>query len=265
MKIVYFVDIILIVVAVSIVLRCWKNGLVSSVVRLVGTVAAYAGAWLSSGPIADLLYTKFVQARLVTYAETIVPAELQELADTFSAMGGNTQMLDSLKDLGLADIPALIGSYLTQTLEKLGLDTLPFPLVDTDKAGQGITGFVLDQGYTLAEAVTEVLLQPLATSVLRVLTFAVVFGLLSLLVSVLYRVGFGFNHLPLVGGINHLLGAGIGLLEAGIVLYILCMVLAMVSAIVGAKYPAFGWAALQDTFLFSRVVGVKLPAGFGLL
>lgn len=159
----------------------------------------------------------------------------------------------------------MLSTALAEKLREFGLESLPFSLLDTDRAGGEIAGRVLEQGTTPAEAITTVLLQPIATTMLRVVVFAVIFCLLLLLVNMLYRVGFGVNKLPLLGGINRLLGVGVGVIEALIVVYILCMVLVIVSALAGGKVEWLSWDELQKAKIFSALVGLKVPAGLGIL
>lgn len=261
MKLYMVVDIILLAILIWVVARGWRNGLVSSVIRLVGAVASYAGAWIVSELISQALYKSFLQAKLVDYAETLVPPELQTISDSFAKLGGNTDLLEKL---GI-DLPRAIAEQLEAVMEQLGLSGLPERLVDTGKLGGEITESVLDNGSTIAEALAQSLFQPLATTALRVVAFAIIFALLSIVVSLLYRIGFGFNHIPLIGGVNHLLGAGVGLLEGVIIVYILCMVLAIASAVLGGKVELLNWQQLQNTAIFSKIVGITLPGGFGIL
>lgn len=256
-------DIIIVCVAAGVIWRAWRTGLVSAAIRLLGALAAYAGAWIVSGPLSVYLYTNFAHERLVRYAEGLIPAELTKLTDALQLAGG----ADTLSALGIKiqDVTVMVSGALAEKLREFGLDNLPFDLIDTDKAGGEIAGKVLEQGITPAEAITTALLQPLATTALRVVGFVVVFGLLLMVVNLLYRVGFGVNKLPLVGGLNRLLGVGVGVVEALVVVYILCMVLAIVSALFGAKVEWLNWNELQKTKIFSAVVGFRPPAGLGIL
>lgn len=249
-------DLVLICIVLGILLRCWKQGLVASLIRLVGTVAAYAGAWIVSKPIAVFLYESFAKKWLVGYAQGLIPPGMDALASDAAALGGLSGVSGRFAEM--------IAEALAELFAKMGLDGIPFIAADPQTLGNGIAGQVLDNGYSLSEAITETLLQPLATTLLRILAFAVVFWLLSLVVSVLFRIGVGVNHLPLVGGVNRLLGAGIGLVEAAITLYIICITLAMFSALFGSKIEFLRWDMLSQAKLFRFFVGLRMPGGFGM-
>lgn len=261
MELYYIVDVVLICVALGIVMRSYRKGLVASVIRLVGTLAAYAGAWIVSGPISKGLYTNFARGWVEQFAADLVPADLQTTIESIRSIGGLESMGITIGEAGKE-----VSQRLAEMLGEYGLNNLPFGLsVDSESLGSELTALVMEKGLSAAQALTQALLEPLATAVLRVAAFVVVFSILSILVSILYRIGVGFNHLPLIGGVNRLLGACVGLLEAAIVLYLLCAALAIVSALLGGQNELLSWSNLQNAKLFSYIVGFNPPAGLGIL
>lgn len=259
------VDIVLLVMAAGILLRCWKHGLVASVIRLVGTIAAYAGAWLVSKPVSIQIYDRFVHSKMLAYAGDFIPADLEQLAHTLSQSGIG---LETAGALGLEGIGAQIGEQITQVVEQMGFSPDGIALLgvpDSTETGNRLAEQVLDGGSTIAEALVDLMIKPMATLALQVLVFFVVFWLLSIVVSVLFHIGVGFNELPLIGGANRLMGLAIGLAEAAILFYITCFTLEVVALFIGGRFPAFSLEALERSRIFSMMANLKLPGGMGIL
>lgn len=255
MKLHMIIDLVLILLALAIVARCWKQGLVASLIRLAGTVAAYVISWLVSGPISTQLYDTFIESRLLDYAGTIVPPELQSLPP---------ELLDAAARF--PEVREQITGTVNAAFAQAGLDTgLPVQLVDTGDVGNRLLDSLLEGGSTVAEALVEVIMKPAALTVTRVLVFVVIFAILSAVVAILFRMGKVVNYIPLVGGLNRLGGMGVGVLEAAISLYIVCALIFMAATLLrGADIALLQSDVLAQSSMLGWIMSWKLPAGFML-
>ena len=117
------------------------------------------------------------------------------------------------------------------------------------EAADAIFGKITEGYRTVAEAVTEVVVGPAVEFILRIVVFFVVFLLIMLVVRLLVSLGKGFNHVPLVGGVNRLLGLGLGLVHAAVVGYLITVALLLVIAVSGNKWEFLNYSVLEDTKL----------------
>lgn len=103
------------------------------------------------------------------------------------------------------------------------------PLTDAMKADliekNNIAGYV-DQGV---ESFAEYLAANLTSIVIKVLCYILLFILIYLILRLIIRLSNVINHIPVLGGINRIAGAVIGLAEGVIFLWVLCMALMMLS------------------------------------
>ena len=250
-------DVIFVFIGLMIVLRCWRAGLVASVIRLVGTLAAYLGAWLLAAPASQFLYDRFVHRWLVEYTQSRIPDQLNLLA------GSAAGLVDTL---GLEQVTELLRNYLEPLLGELSLGGVT--ALSRQDAGS-LSGSLLDRlvgsQATLAESLVETLLHPGVSLLLQLACFAILCGLLTMVVHLLIRLARGVNYVPLVGGLNHLLGGGVGIAEALLVVYLLCIVLTIASVLLGESVSWLDWGVVSGSRTVQAALGLKLPGGLSLL
>lgn len=253
MKANYVIDLLLVLLALAIVARCWREGFVASLIRLAGTVAAYVSSWLLSAPISLQLYNTFLNPRLLDYAESIIPPELQsfppELIDAATKFPQVRDQLTGTINAAFADVGFDMG--------------LPVKMVDTSDVGNRLVDTLLESGATVAEAIVEVIMKPAALMVTRVVVFIVIFALVSAVVAILFRIGKVVNRIPLLGGVNRLAGMGVGLLEAAICLYIAAALIFMAAALLRNSDIAFLQSdVLGSSSMLGWIMSWRLPSGF---
>jgi len=256
MKAHLIIDLVLIAIALVIVVRCWQQGLVASLIRLAGTVVSYVSAWLLSKPISLQLYDSFINDRLLDYAGSILPPELRELPP---------ELLDSASRF--PEVKEQLSAAVNTAFTEAGFDiNLPVKLVDTEGVGNRLVDSILEGGSTVAEALVEVIMKPAALTLTRVLVFILIFTIVSAVVSILFRMGKVVNHIPLLGGLNRLAGMGVGLVEAAICLYIITALIFMAATLLRAADIGFLQGdVLAQSSVLHWVAGWKLPQGFVLL
>lgn len=244
------IDLVLILLALAIIARCWKQGFVASLIRLAGTVAAYIISWLLSEPISLQLYDNFVNTRLLDYANSIVPPELAAFPPT---------LIDAA--LHFPEVKAELTEAVNTAFAGAGFDTaLPIKLVETENIGNRLVDSILEGGSTVAEALVEVIMKPAALTLTRVLTFMIIFAILSAVVAILFRMGKAVNHIPLLGGLNRMAGVGVGLCEAAISLYVATALIFIAAAILSSFHIALlQGEVLKQSLILDWVMSWQLP------
>ena len=237
----FILDVILAAALAGVVWKAWRAGFVSAFISLIGTLAGYLGAAVLSGPLSRRLYVRFGQERVLDYVAGRLP---EEVAGVPLDSVGQFAQLAEFKDQAIA--------YITRALEELGLDwsfLLQNDAATGADAAHRIYGKVAEESQTVAQAVTDVVVGPAVEFVLRIVVFFLLFFLIMLVVRMLVGLGKGFNRVPLVGGINRLLGLGLGLIQAAVVGYLITMALVLVVAVSGNKWELLNSQVLSETSL----------------
>lgn len=185
-------DLAVVLIVVWQVRRGYRNGLMRTLIECLSWVAAAVLAVMISHVAAGTIYEMFFAGRIT---ETVTNAIL-EAGSPESLVGSLEQMLASLPE---AVRPA--AEFL--------LDGMDLSAVTTAQAEE------------LAQTVTNSIVRPLITSVIQLVNFLILFAL-GLIVLHVVAIAFGmFNAIPLVGGINQLLGGAFGLAKAAAIVFIL--------------------------------------------
>ena len=112
-------------------------------------------------------------------------------------------------------------------VENSFIDALPLPdAMKADlKAGNTMAGYV-DQGVS---SFAEYLAVNLTSLIIRILSYVILFLVIYLVLRLILRLSNLINHIPILGGINRIAGAVLGLAEGVIFLWVICMIIMMMS------------------------------------
>ena len=236
----FVLDVILAAVLLGVILKAWKAGFVSAFISLVGTLAGYLGAAILSAPISRWLYQSFARERVLDYVAERLPTEV----------GGVP--LDSVEQFAqLGEFKDQVIDYLSQALEAMGLDwgLLGGGEATGADAAHAVYSQVAGGSASVAEALTDVVVGPAVELLLRIAVFFVLFVLIMAVVRLLVKLGHGFNHVPLVGSFNRLLGLGLGLGQAVVMGTVAAMVLVLIAAVTGNRWELVNSRVLAETRL----------------
>lgn len=234
-----------------------RRGFLAMALLLIGTLAAFMVARQYAQPAAQWAYDNYGRAWLVDY----VDQKLEELPDSgdVGALAGVLTELTEEVDL-LAEFDQLKGKAegFLQNIKEFTAsqsgETITYPEgIDPSVQQQGLIEQLMQEGCTLSEALVEVILQPLALSLLEAIAFLLIFIGVNLLVKLLIRASRLFNKVPLVGGVNRFFGGVCGLLEGLVVLYVIGIILRMGAAAAGPD-SFITTQLLQQTRLLSPII-----------
>lgn len=193
MSVSQIVDVAAIVLVLCIVYTSFRKGFLRSVLELAGYVVSAVVARVLCIPVGGWLYDTLLKSN----AQQLVSQYLSSLASL-----GDTQSLESL--LSRYGIPA---SLLPGSVSQ-GTAT-----ITNGTASQALMGSVVD---------------PIALAIGRGIAFLVLFFLCLWVCHAIARATEVFNHIPLIGGLNRLLGAAVGVAKAALVLFVLDVVVSAV-------------------------------------
>ena len=209
-------DLILLAILLLVAMRYAGKGFAAALVQFAGNLASLLGASIFSQNIAPVLFTNFFENNFTTSIE-------KTLAD-----GGQVQ-LDQLVEKYAGFLPDEIQQSIIQS------------------AGGVLTG----NAPELAEQVVSQVIAPLLTPIIAIVVFFVAFALCKVIVGFVVAVLTNFNRIPILGGVNKLLGFGMGLLAGVVDLYlILCAVWAII-VVTGGSIPWLNQQVLGDSVGFT--------------
>lgn len=191
MSISQIIDVIVILLVISMVLTSYRKGFVRSVVELVGYVVAVVAARILCMPAGDWIYAHFFRSE----AGSLVSKYLASLA---SGAGEG------------------LGSLLSQY--HISPEVLPSQLA----GGAAVTS------GTASSALMSAVVDPIGLAVCRGLAFAVIFFLVLWAIGLVAAMSQSLNRIPVLGAVNRLFGAGVGVVKAAL---LLCVLEAAVAAL----------------------------------
>lgn len=208
-------DAILLAVLVVTMLRYAKKGFVAGLIGLVGSLASMALAWIVSGSVSPAVFENLFKSGLT-----------ERMAETLRQQGegGLNAILDGLS------------GFLPQRF----LDDVAARAAELFHSG----------APDVAQRVVEELIAPLMVPLITVVLFFATFVLCRVLVALLVASLTNLNKIPVLGGVNRLLGMAVGF-AAGLVhvLLGLCLVWAVV-VITNGTLPGLNDTALSGSILY---------------
>lgn len=220
------IDVITFSVIAVFAVMAFMRGFLNAVVRLVGCVLAIALAMNYSLPLAKIIYQDYLGERVIDLvAQNIDSISLDDM-DSFAE--GIKEMSGQLP-FGLSQaVSSEISSYSQLWYEAV---------VDGSKA-------------SISLAIAENIVEPVAVSLLRVMVFFVIFGVLMLLVNTLAAILKGVNHLPLIGGVNELLGAVFGAAQGCIYVFVAAALMWFLISAGGGSIGPVTAEVIDETTIF---------------
>ena len=106
---------------------------------------------------------------------------------------------------------------------------------------------------SLSEAITDSMVKPVLLVPMRALIFLVLFVIIVLILNLAAKMLKGINHIPLVGGINKLLGAAAGIAQGAVVIFLVCIFVQVVISLSGNELIFLNTMTIDKTFLFQKV------------
>ena len=209
------IDLILLAILVGTTVRYAKKGFVSGLIGLVGSLVSLALAWIVSGSVSPVVFENLFKSGLT-----------ERMAEALQKQGAN----------GLATILDGLSGIVPQRF----LDDIAGKAAELFNSG----------APDLAQRVVEELIAPLVVPLITVVLFFATFVLCRVLVALLVTSLTNLNKIPVIGGVNRLLGIAVGFV-AGLlhVLLGLCLLWAIV-VITNGMMPGLNDAALSGSVLY---------------
>ena len=182
----FLFDFIVLIVITLFVLICMRMGFIRSLVQLLRWVVSFLISYLLSFALAPAVYDGFFRAGLEESVNNT-------MGDVVSG---------AVDGLGISDITAKIPSFLAGMLN-----------FDPSAIEQSVSDTLQEQGIIASNSIMTTVIDPVITALIGAVLFLLLFSLLMLITKLLARSLNKINKIPVIGSVNRILGACLGLVE----------------------------------------------------
>ena len=262
-----------------------KRGLMRSVVLAILTVASVAVSWLLCEVASPIIYESFIKEPIMTALEdsssktdpvVIVAGAVSgggygvEMTDSevegVITKGGNffKNIAEEIKGNGAGEssesIEAGMESSVTESMLRALVGDVVSPAVlteilDTVSGAESslkstVSVFLKGDRSATAEAVESALVAPAVKAVLKGIIWIAATFILLLVSRIVADAFKGLNKIPIIGPINSLLGAALGLAEGAVLIYLLSQVVKLVCYFTSNSLMFLNLSTVEKTFIF---------------
>jgi len=216
-------DAIVIGLLILYILRGRRKGFLSSLVELVGSIAALVIAGYGSSLLAEFVFDRFLRDSL--------------LASIGSALENQVGISDISAVLAeaLAQMPAILSNILQGQLG--------------GALSEDLQGYLFESSMAFATAVVETTVRPIVVSLLTMILFLLLFAALRFVVRLVAKVFKTVTDIPVVGGINRFLGGLMGAVQGVVIILLLVCLLAVFIAMTSGENTVIGLNTINKTLL----------------
>ncbi|MBO6301358.1 MAG: CvpA family protein [Ruminiclostridium sp.] len=154
-----------------------------------------------------------------------------------------------------ADIGNKLGETASPSLKSLGSDL-------SDGSRDAVYSFVVSivtvGSGTLGERVMDDVITPTVMVPLRAVVFCLIFALVMLILGIIANASKVINRIPIVSEVNGVLGAVLGILEAAVVILLICIIMRLLISICGGQLVFINDATIERTFVFKYLYRIDV-------
>ncbi len=216
-------DVILVAVVLVFAFISAKRGFVRTVIELAGWLLAVVLAFSVSGAVADYVYDDIVAPKIT---ESLVQAVENSAEDALLAV------TDHLPD------------YVVNAAAFLNVDINALIDQNVGKGAGEVVG-----------SVTQTVVRPIVTGLIRVIAGLILFTLLMFVVRFLARTLNRLFNIPIIGGVNRLLGGVLGAAKGLVVAVVLVFLLSTIVALTQNGFLIFTKESIDSSYLFKFIAG----------
>lgn len=217
MSVAMIFDLVMLAILVSVTMSYVHRGFAAGLVRFVGNLVSLLGAVFLSRQAAPFVFERFFENSFVERVE---------------------ETLSLQSKLNVAEIVEMYAGFLPEGL-KSSLTT----------SGEELLGHV-GSAPELAVRLVQDVIAPLLTPVIAIVVFFLAFALCRMLVSFVVTVLTNLNRIPLLGGVNKMLGFVMGLLASSVDLYLILSGVWALIAITGGAIPFLNDTVLESSMAY---------------
>lgn len=217
-----FLDAITVAVYIIIIYHAYRKGLIRTIIEFAGFILSYAVAFMFSKPAGIWIDNAFLNK--------FVHGSLSQLA---ASNGGASQTasFDQIVKNVTGVMPKMFQNL------NLGIDNV---------------------GAKASAAIIDAVSMPLASILSRVIAFFIILALCLTAVGIIARLSDGIFHLPVIGTVNSIGGAVVGVFEAMFVMFLISTLFSlMISLFALQKNPPVTISSVNQTYIYKYVNNIN--------
>ena len=227
-SIIYIIDILSIAVILFSVIKSTRDGFAKSLLQTIGSIVALV---VSLG-LGNILSHQIFDSYLYKYAEKLAGNLVNSISQA------------EIVSEGIASIPTVLQNALTAMNIDLNAELTK---IDFSSMQDGMVAKLVD-----------VIFAPAIIFILAVIIFLVSYWVIKLILRAVGNFLKFINSIPILGGLNKILGAFLGVFKGAVNLFIIAQIIHLVHIILGDISPYISSAVLLETNIFSIVYGINL-------
>lgn len=104
-----------------------------------------------------------------------------------------------------------------------------------------------------AQTITDDIVKPIVLVPARALIFTVIFVIILIILTLLSKLLKGINKIPIIGGVNKLLGAAAGVVQGLIVVFLICIFTQLIISLTGNDLMVINTMTIDETSIFRKI------------
>ncbi len=281
----YFFDILTIVVIISSIYVCGKQGFVKSIITLVGYCLAVIISVFAGNTLAPKIYDSAVKPEIVSVVNeqldgADVPYEIiHALNNKYGKYGVKFEKEDIINILGnnkdeaaqniidhvynnagftitVEDADGIIGSIFEEKVTDSAREYLPSGIIinkisfETEEEWNDAVSAITGGTVKLSEFIEKYFVRDFAVSIVRLVISILSFTLLTILMNIALRFVTIIDKLPIISAINAFLGGVMGAIQGLIIMYIIVLAAKLIVTIGGDSMLVFNAETIGMTYIF---------------
>lgn len=281
----YFFDILTIVVIVSAIYSCGKQGFVKSIITLVGYCIAVIVSVFAGNALAPQIYDSAVRPEIISVVNeqldgADVPYEITnalnskygkygvtfEKSDIVNILGKNKEesaqnIIDFVYDkagftITVEDADGIIGSIFDEKVSDNAREYLPAGITvnlisfDDEEAWNDAVTAITGGTEELAGFIEKYFVRDYAVSIVRFVISILTFVILTVIMNIALRFVTIIDKLPIINAVNAFLGGVLGAVQGVIIMYIIVLSTHLIVAIGGDSMLVFNTETIGMTYIF---------------
>lgn len=223
----------MILIGISVIVSAYHKGFLRSIISVIGYIASIFVAIYLSKYISAFIYNTFIRENIIKSVQNVLLTNPQ---------AGN---IDNAVNQFLSELPSLFEkSVLVYFNGKQGV---------IDSIANSSKEITTNLGIVVADNIVG----PIIIGLLQTISCIVIFIICTFIVKIVSRMFGGFSNVPVLGTINSILGAIIGIAQAGVWLFVLAIIGKMIISFTGNSLTYFNLDVINQSYLFKMFYQLK--------
>lgn len=219
-------DIAVLFIGFSIIRKSYRNGFLRSAVLFVGSLAAILiSIWLSRW-LANVVYENFLRESII--------AQINEVVQN----GTNSLSISELI------------SQLTSAFPAFLINPLLAAFGGQEQLAAEIQQNINSTTDSLGTVIADTVVGPITISLIQMISCLLILAICVIIIKILASMFKRIYAIPIIGTVNAFLGAGIGILQAAVILYILALICSIVVSVTANELSWLNTGIIDLTYLF---------------